>query len=144
MVFESLISFFLEFVNSYVRVETALGIHFLEDLDLFAGLKVIVLGMMETNHLEVPGAPHVKIPVLGHEVTHGKTFPSSWTKTSIKQGVKFPCTSQPITWENRIVVAFIAMCPVSRKHIDHAVAILMSLREIKLVISVVIWMMLEK
>ena len=39
--------------NSYVGVETALGVHFLEDLDLFAGLKVMVLGMMETNHLEV-------------------------------------------------------------------------------------------
>ena len=86
IVFESLILLFLEFVNSYVGVETALGIHFLEDLDLFAGLLVIVYGMMKRNHLEVPGAPRVKIPILGHEVTHGKTFPSPWTETSISEG----------------------------------------------------------
>jgi hypothetical protein len=86
MVFESLIFLFLEFVNSYVGVETGLGIHFLEDLDLFAGLQVMVHGMMETNHLEVPGAPRVKIPVLGHEVTHGKTFPSPLTKLRSSKG----------------------------------------------------------
>ena len=81
MVFESLILLFLEIVNSYVGVETTLGIHFLEGLDLFAGLQVMVLGMMETNHLEVPGAPGAEVSVLGHEVTHGKTFPSPWTET---------------------------------------------------------------
>ena len=62
MVFVSLILLFLEFINSYVGVETKLGVHFLEDLDLFAGLQVMVHGMMETNHLEVTAATRVKIP----------------------------------------------------------------------------------
>jgi hypothetical protein len=57
----------------------------------------MVHGMMETNLLEMPGAPCVKIPVLAHEITYAKTFPSPWTETLIKQGVKFPCTFQPIT-----------------------------------------------
>ena len=81
MVFESLILLFLEFVNSHVGVEIALGIHFLEDLDLFSGLQVMVMGMLPTNHLEVPGAPHVKVPILDLEVTLGKTCSSPCTKT---------------------------------------------------------------
>ena len=70
---------FLEFVNSYVMVETMLGVHFLENLDLFAGLLFMVHGMMKTNISEVTSEPHVKIPILGHEITYGKTFPSPWT-----------------------------------------------------------------
>ena len=84
VVFESLILLFLEFVNSFVGVEVELGVHFLEDLDRFASLPSMVHGMMETNLSEVTGAPRVKFPVLGHEDTHGKTFPSPWTKTLIK------------------------------------------------------------
>ena len=82
MVFERLILLFLEFVNSHVGVEIALCVHFLEDLDLFSGLQVMVTGMLLTNHLEVPGVPHV-VPILGLEITQKETFPSPFTKTPV-------------------------------------------------------------
>ena len=81
MVFESLILLFLEFVNSHVGVDIALGVHLLEDCGLFSGVQVKVIGMLLMNHLEVLGVPHVKVPVLGFEVTHKETFPSPFTQT---------------------------------------------------------------
>ena len=65
MVFESLILLFLEFVNSYVGVETVLGVNFLEGLDLFACLPFMVHGIMETNILEVTAAPQCKNSHIG-------------------------------------------------------------------------------
>ena len=144
MVFESLVLLFREFVNSDVGVETALCVHLLENLDPFAGLLFMVHGVMETNLLEVTGASRVEIPVLGHEITHAKTLVSPWAKTSIKRGVKFAHMFQPITWENGIIIIFIAMCSVSGEQINHADEIFVSLRKIKFIVSVIVWPTLEK
>ena len=70
MIFESLFLLFCEFVDSYVGVETAFCIHLSESLDLVVGLRLVFIGVFETNLLEVTSAPHVKVSILGHEITH--------------------------------------------------------------------------
>jgi hypothetical protein len=104
----------------------------------------MIHGMMETNLLEVPSAPQVKIPILVHEIAHAKTFPSPGTKTLIQRMVHFACTFQPISWKNGIVIVFLAMDSVGGEQIDRADAIFVSLRKIELFISVIIQTMLEK
>ena len=124
MIFESLFLLLCEFVDSDVGVETAFHVHLTESLDLVVGLLFVVLGVMETNLLEVMSAPRVKVSILGHEITHAKTVKSPWAETSIKRGVKFARTFQPVSWKNGIVILLLATGFVGGEQIDRADTIL--------------------
>jgi hypothetical protein len=115
----------------------------LEDLDFFVGLLLVIHGMLETNMLEVPSAPRVKILVLAHEITHHKTFPSPGTKTLIQGTVQFACMLQPTSWKNGIIIVFLTTGSIDGEQIDCMDAIFVSLRKIEFFVGVIIRRTLE-
>ena len=77
-----------ELLNSSVWREVAFCIDRLEGLDFFVGLLIVGDACLGTPIAKLPLCVSVKGAILGHEVTHSETSPSSGSKSKVERGVK--------------------------------------------------------
>ncbi len=75
-------------LNSSVRREVAFCIDLSKGLDFFVGLLIVGKVRVGMPIAKLPFHVSVKGAILGHEVTHHETFPSSRSKSEVERGVK--------------------------------------------------------